>query len=116
MSLGMADEDLHPEPDLPYDASDPAEVAKAQDRAVRREARKRVALAKFLADSGGRDWMWDLMASANMFDNQFVPGQADSTAFKLGEANVGKRILAAWLSVSPETYIKIQRARTKGNV
>lgn len=114
---GMADEDLHPEAEAPsYDASDEKQVAKAKDRAARRETRMRVALAKFLSDPGGRDWVWDLMESANMLGNQFVPGQPDSTAFKLGEANVAKRILAAWLSVSPETYITIQRTRSKGKI
>jgi hypothetical protein len=42
-----------------------------------------------------------------IYGNPFVPGQADTTAFNLGMANVGKRIMGDILKAAPEQYLKM---------
>jgi hypothetical protein len=94
-----------------FDASDPAQVEKETRKAEARENLKRRALAKFLDDQTAREWLWGLLEVTHIFENCFDPGSADTTAFKLGERNIGLRILDDIISADPNAYLAMLRDR-----
>jgi hypothetical protein len=98
--------DPQPEPgDLPYDASDPVQVAEAKTAEGRREKRLKQTLVGILSVKDGREWIWELLKTTHMFETSFVQGQPDSSAFREGERNVGLRVMAGIVAADPQAYI-----------
>lgn len=62
-------------------------------------------LRKLMHDAPGRAWLYRILEACHIYESPFVPGQADSTAFKLGEQNVGRRLLAQVTAASGDLYM-----------
>lgn len=87
------------------DANDP----KAFDQAKREEqARRRsddLVVQQIMDARSGRDWMYRKLAAMHIYETTFIPGQPDTTAFKLGEENIGKQFLADLQRSCPSQYL-----------
>lgn len=99
----------------PYDASDPQRVNSARKKAAR-EHREQLEVVGGLMDlKQGRAWLFGLMTRCHIFENCFRPGEADQTAFLLGERNVGLSVLAEIQEAAPDKYILMcEEAKERG--
>lgn len=105
MADTIAENQAQQETEKPYDASDPKAVNNARKKAGRKKADELEAVRVVMGTAQGRAWMFNLLESCMIFGNPFVPGQPDSTAFNLGQANVGKRLLSDIMVAAPEQYM-----------
>jgi len=87
-----------------YDSSDPASVNRARKKAAREKAERLRVCQALLTHPDTRKWVFDLLNACHIYSNPFVPGQADTTAFNLGEQNVGKRLLVDFTTADPALY------------
>lgn len=87
-----------------YNSSDPAHIAKAEKKSVKKKANRLRVISAIMEHADGRKWMYGLLERCHIFGNPFCPGQSDSTAFNLGEANIGRLIMADVLAACPESY------------
>ena len=94
-----------PEQEEPYNANDPKMVNAARKKAARLHADKIEVIKALMGIPRSRKWMYDLLESCYIFGNPFVPGSPDSTAFNLGQANIGKRLLADIMEADPDKYV-----------
>ncbi len=116
------------ETDLPvetFDASDPAAEDNAKRDAARVARQDADVIRKLLHDKDGRAWFYRHLQSCHIFGagrsgpvegSTFAPGQSDVTAYRLGEENIGKRLMMQAMDASPDLYllmIKEQRAEDK---
>lgn len=105
MADPIAENQAEEENERPYDASDPQAVNLARKKSSRRTADRLEMVKAMMELPRGREWMYNLLDSCFIFGNPFVPGQPDSTAFNLGMANVGKRILQDINTAAPDQYM-----------
>lgn len=95
-----------------FDATDVAAEDNAKRDAKRRERQDADVLRTVMRAKEGRAWLYRQLESCHIYSSTFAPGQADVTAFQLGEENVGKRLMMAAIDASPDLYmamIKDQR-------
>lgn len=114
MADPIAENQAEQEAEKSYDASDPSSVNKARQRAGRKKASELEVISTIMSTTQGRAWMYGILESCMIFGNPFVPGQADSTAFNLGMANIGKRILQDIMKAAPDQYLKMCKEGTAG--
>lgn len=107
MSDSIAENQANQEAEQPYDASDPKQVNKARQKAGRRKATELDVVRTVMGTTQGRSWMYSVLEMCMIYGNPFVPGQPDSTAFNLGMANVGKKLMQDIMSAAPEEYLKM---------
>lgn len=88
-----------------YDAGDPAQVNLKRRQAGRKAKEKRSFIAQVMADPAGRAWLHELLSVANTFGAPVVPGDPYMTHFRLGEQNLGHRIMADIMRAAPELYV-----------
>lgn len=97
--------------DAAYDATDPV----AEENARRDEARKTRQMAAvvrmILTAKDGRAWYCEILEGCHIFSTPFVPGQPDSTAFAMGEENVGKKLMMAAIDADAALYMKMLAER-----
>lgn len=96
--------------DLPseqFDAADPAAEANAKREQARRERNDLDVMRLILREKPGRDWLFRFLDSCHINNSPFAPGQADVTAYHLGEEAVGKRILLLAMTASVDLYMKM---------
>jgi hypothetical protein len=95
----------------PYDATDPV----AEQNAKRDEARKvrenAQVMQSILHTKPGRAWLNDILENCHIFSTPFVPGQPDTTAFAMGEENIGKRLMMAAIDADASGYMKMLAER-----
>lgn len=106
------DEDLGGEAvpgDLPYDASDPVQVAEAKTAEGRREKRLKQTLVGILSVKDGREWVWELLSNTGMYQQSFVRGEPESTAFNEGKRSIGNLILAAIVAADPQAFVTMMK-------
>lgn len=94
---------------MSYNADDPKQVKKAKDRAELDEAMKLDVLKNIMGIPAGRKWIYSILERCHIYGNPFVPGQADSTAFNLGESNIGRIFLADVQAAASEDYLVMLR-------
>lgn len=105
--------------DLPsesYDAADPAAEANAKREEARRERQDADVLRLLMHTKPGRAFLYRRLERCHIYASTFAPGQADVTAFQLGEENIGKRLMLEAMDASPDLYvlmIKEQREESK---
>lgn len=96
--------------DLPtetFDASDPAATDNA-NREARRKARDDAdQLRLIMHTKQGRAFLYRLLERCNIYGDTFTPGQADATAFKLGQENIGKQLMLATMDASADLYVQM---------
>lgn len=92
-----------------FDASD----ASAEDNAKRDQARRARndldVLRTIMHDKKGRDWLFRFLDACHINNSSFAAGQADQTAFNLGEEAVGKRVLKTAMAASVDLYMTMIR-------
>lgn len=89
---------------MTYDASDPAQVAKAERE--EEDAEKDVDF--IVSQPRGRRWLYRLMfSSSHLTSPSFVPGSFDSTAFNEGSRSVGSQLHEQLRSRNPVAYMKM---------
>jgi hypothetical protein len=94
-----------PGQELPYDASDPEQIAEKQRTADRRELEVRGFLKEVLASADGRAWIWSLLADAGVFKNSFIRGEPDVTAFNEGRRNFGLKVMTQVMNAEPKAFV-----------
>lgn len=97
--------------DLP-DASDEVTTNNRRSDAARYRKDDLGVLRKMMHDPKGRSWLHRTLEFCDIYGSPFTPGQADTTAFHLGQQNVGKRLLIDSMEASPDLYmLMIREAR-----
>lgn len=99
-----------------FDATDVAAEDNAKRDAKRRERQDADVLRNVMRTKEGRAWLYRQLDLCHIYTATFAPGQADVTAFQLGEENIGKRLMMAAIDASPDLYmamIKDQRDEEK---
>jgi hypothetical protein len=94
--------------DLPqetFDASDPAAEANARRDAARFAREDADVLRNLMRTKQGRAWLLRRLDECHINNSPFVPGQADVTAYHLGEEAVGRRLLTSAMSASVDLYM-----------
>lgn len=91
----------------PYDATDPV----AEQNAKRDEARKQRETLDFyrhiMSTKPFRGVFYELLSACHIFSTPFVPGQPDTTAFAMGEENVGKKLMMGAIDADAALYMKM---------
>lgn len=80
--------------DRGYDANDPDQVHRRRNEVARRERERLDFIHKIMVMQSGRKWIYGFMEDCSIYGNPFVQGDMYATAFKLGEQNTGKKLLA----------------------
>lgn len=79
------------------------------DMAVKRDRDVRGAddtvLRNLMGEPAGRAWMYRLLIRCHIYGSVFVGGEPDTTAYRIGEENIGKRFLAELQRATPELYL-----------
>lgn len=88
-----------------YNADDPKQVAAAVKQAEFDNALKLDVVRSIMETPSGRKWIYSILERCHIYGNPFVPGQSDSTAFHLGEANIGRIFLADVQEAASEFYL-----------
>lgn len=101
---------------MAYNADDEKQVKKARKKAQQNEAIALDVVRQVMKSAAGRAWIYRMLERCHIYGNPFVPGQPDSTAFNLGEANQGKILLAEVQAASPDAYlVMINEAKNASN-
>lgn len=105
----MTDErDLNPLGAQPFDAGDPEQVKERERAAKRRERDNREVIVAVLSSPAGRNWMWQILESANVFSQSFVPGPEQySTVFNEGRRSIGNEMLAQIMRAQPDAVVQL---------
>jgi hypothetical protein len=99
------------DPDGPLNTAEPVSVKRVGDKAKAKQRALDDAMAAMLEQQATRRWLWDVLTGAHIFASCFA---ADGLvmAMKEGERNLGLKILAQAMRVSPENYtIMVQEAQ-----
>ncbi len=88
-----------------YNADDPNQVKKAKKEAKFDRALELSVVKDIMRTPAGRKWMYGKLERCHIYGNPFVPGESDSTAFNLGEANIGRMLLSDVQEVAAEDYL-----------
>ncbi|MGO8944257.1 MAG: hypothetical protein ACLQJ7_11365 [Syntrophobacteraceae bacterium] len=96
----MADEQV------PYNAGDAQQVAKAKSKQKTRDLQKKAALRKIMSDPEGRMWMWDLLSRCGVYHSSYS-SDALAMAFHEGHRNIGLHLTAEINRLSPEMYARM---------
>ena len=92
-----------------YDASDEKQVAKARKQAEFDKALELDVIRGIMKSPAGRKWIYGKLERCHIYGNPFVAGEPDSTAFRLGEANIGRMFLADVQEAASEDYLVMIR-------
>lgn len=90
-----------------YDASDPETERHARSEETRRRRADADVLRKLMFTREGRDWLYRRLESCDIYGNSFVPGEPDTTAFRLGQQNIGKQLMVEAIDASADLYVKM---------
>lgn len=92
-----------------FDATDPAAEDNAKRDQARRDRNDLDVLRTIMHDKKGRDWLFRFLDACHINNSPFAAGQADVTAYHLGEEAVGKRVLRTAMTASVDLYMKMIR-------
>lgn len=88
-----------------YNADDKEQVGQARKQAEFDNALKLDVIRGIMQTPAGRKWIYSILERCHIYGNPFVPGQSDSTAFNMGEANIGRLFLADVQEAASELYL-----------
>lgn len=100
--------------DKPFNAADAGEVQRRNSELGRRRKRVEDGLKQIIESSNGRLWLWDLLVACHTFEQPFAGEAPQTTAFRLGEHNIGLRIIAQLTRVSPDSFINMMKENADG--
>lgn len=91
--------------DASYDASDET----AENNAKRDEARKQredeETLKRLLSHKSGRAWFYRKLERCHIYGTPFQPGEIHETVFRLGQEDIGKRLMLEAVYACPDLYM-----------
>ena len=99
------EEKLNPYAEVPYNAADPKEVAKANKRAKRHRKEELNFVHAIMSSATGRKWMYDQLALLKVFASPIVLGDVYLTYHNLGEQNYGKKLLQDINECAAKEYV-----------
>jgi len=88
-----------------YDANDEKQVKKARKQAEFDKALELDVIRGIMKTPAGRKWIYGKLERCHIYGNCFVAGESDSTAFRLGESNIGRMFLADVQEACPSEYL-----------
>jgi hypothetical protein len=89
-------------------AASPAETTAAQKRRERRERRRHRVLKAVLSTPEGREYLWDLIARAGVYETPFAI-EPVLMAFKAGRQNFGLEIVKELTQNHPAEFLAMER-------
>jgi hypothetical protein len=89
-------------------AADRRQVRKAEKIAERAEMRKKDFLREALSTQGGKEYFWELLERAHIFQTTFM-GEALGSAYHEGERNLGLQVLGDITKYCPEKLIEMMQ-------
>lgn len=92
----------------PYNAANRKHVRDAEKLAKLRDQNEGVILRTLLDTVDGREWVWNVLSDAHIFDT-IPPVEQGAVYYALGERNQGLRILSAILKHCPEQFVQMMR-------
>lgn len=96
-----------PGDDIPYDTSDPVAVNNKRKKTGRTRSDRLEFIKAAMQHEQGRGWFYDILLFCKIFETPYVSGDAYGTTFKVGQANVGLRILDDLQTASPSDYLQM---------
>ncbi len=89
----------------PYDATDPRAESNARRDEKRRQTQDADVVRRILSHANGRSWYYRQLVRCHIYSSPFEPGQPDTTAFRLGEENIGKQWMLAAIDAASDFYM-----------
>ncbi len=97
-----------------FDSSSPESVNKARKKEGRRRAARLRVVEALMQHEDGRRWIYELLERCHIFGNPLVRGDAYATHFNIGEANIGRIVLADVVAAAPDQYVLMcQEAKSR---
>ncbi len=97
----MIDDGLHAD----YDATDPVAENNARRDDARRQREDAETITRLLKHKNGRAWFHRKLAKCHIYDTPFSPGDIHETVFRLGQEDVGKRMMLEAVNACPDLYM-----------
>lgn len=102
---------------MTYDGSNRKNVREMEKEAKLAEANRLAYTKRIMGDAPGRKWMHDLLVKCHIWSTAFAAGSPDTTAFRLGEQNLGLQIFSDVVASAPNEYVQMmQEASIKDQV
>ncbi len=102
---------------MTFDGSDRKQVRAREKELKIAEGNRLAYTRRLMSDAPGRKWMHDLLVRCHIWQTPFAAGQPDTTAFRLGEQNLGLQTFADVIAAAPSEYVlMMQEATTKDQV
>src|SRR5258707_14543634 len=102
---------------MTFDGSDRKQVRAREKELKIAEDNAWAYTGRLMSDAPGRKGMHDLLVRCHIWQTPFAAGQPDTTAFRLGEQNLGLQTFADVIAAAPSEYVlMMQEATTKDQV
>lgn len=95
------------EKEEPYNAADAASVNKQRKKSARHKYDRLEVVKALLQNRPTRQWLWEILEFCAVYNQTFVQGQPDSSAFAEGRRSVGNRLLADLIEADEEGYLRM---------
>jgi hypothetical protein len=92
---------------MTFDASDRKQVRVREKELKITEVNRLAYTRRIMQDQPGRKWMHDILVRCHIWQTAFAAGQPDTTAFRLGEQNLGLQIFADVIAAAPQEYVQM---------
>jgi len=85
-------------------AADPKQIKRARQLQRHRQARERADLQSVASSVQGRRFLWKLLCESAVFQQSFVPGQSDLSAFNEGRRRIGLGLMLDLAEIDVTLY------------
>lgn len=90
---------------MTFDGSNRKQVREREKELKISEANRLAYTKRLMSDAPGRKWMFDLLLKCHIWQTPFAAGSPDTTAFRLGEQNLGLQVFADVMAAAPQEYV-----------
>jgi hypothetical protein len=94
---------------VPGDAIDEVQANNQSTEQARRKREDADVIRKLLHDKNGRAWLYRLLERCHIYEHSFFGEETHTTAYRLGEENIGKRLMLEVIDASGDLYITMIR-------
>jgi hypothetical protein len=92
----------------PPNAADRKSIRRLEKAAKLADAQRHQVIFNLMSTSYGRQWVWDLLAAAHMFEANTISDPRLSGIFD-GERNLGLRLLSDIMAACPDQFVQAMR-------
>lgn len=92
---------------MTFDGSDRKQVRAREKELKLAEANRLAYTRRIMQDAPGRKWMHDLLVKCHIWQTAFAAGYPDTTAFRLGEQNLGLQVFSDVIAAAPQEYVQM---------